>query len=491
MEDSSIKTSLIQKLKIHFSKQMDLTQDHLFSNFIIFTIPIVLLSLLQLLYNTADLLVVDYFGGGYKSFVAVSSNGALINLIIGLFVGIGVGANVVLANAKGSLNKEKGSNTLHSALGISVVFGIAIAIFGYYMSPVILSWMSVGEEVFYLAVDYLQIYFIGVPFLLVFNFGSALLRAMGDSKRPLYALLICGIINVGLNFLFVTVFELDVKGVALATIISEFIQAALVIFFLAHDKDSFVNFKFKKLFRFYPNETKEILINGIPAGVQSLVFSLSNIFIQSSVNSFLYTAMAGNSASSQWEGYVYHVLNGFGVAVVAIVAQNYSKGNEKNLRKIIWYSLATVLTVGLILGVFSVIFRENIIHIFLNTNSVETEAELQEAFDYGCLRLTIICSTYFLCGFMDTEAAYCRGLGHSVTPTIISLFGACLLRIIFILTLFNHVEYFHTLFWLWLTWPISWVITDLMYLFFIPKYRKEAFRKINARKINMEIKEAV
>ena len=467
-----------EKIKKIFGGQMDLTSPHLFRNLLVFTLPIVLLSLLQLIYTEADQLVVDYFGGGYKSFVAVSANGSLINLLIGFFLGISVGANVVIAKARGKNDKERAEKALHSAIFLAIVSGVSSAIIGYFLSPQLLKLMKVHEDVIDKATIYLQVYFIGLPFLMLFNFGSSILRALGDSKRPLYILIICGIANVGLNFLFVIPFKMDVLGVALATIICEFFQAALTIFFLWYNKKSFVRLSFKKIFHFHGVEIRDILFAGIPAGVQSLAFTLSNTFIQTSVNSFGLTTTAGNSAAQQAEAFVYMIMNGFSVAVVSITAQNYGAKNIQNVKRILWYSLGTVTVLGLIVGGLFTLLRDPIISIFLSERSVSNPEELAAAKEVGMSRLTLICMTYFLCGIMDSEAAYCRGLGHSTIPTIITIFGASLLRILFIQTLFRYVEYFHSVEWIWITWTGSWVVTSAMYWLVIPRYRKEAVASI-------------
>jgi len=468
----------LAKFKKIFGGQLDLTDKHLFRNLIVFTLPIVLLTTLQLIYTEADQIVVNYYGGGYKSFVAVSANNPLINLLIGLFVGIAVGANIVIAKARGAGDKEKAERSIQSAILLSIIFGGAAGILGFFVSPYLLDLMKVDPEVKPLATTYLRVYFIGLPFLMIFNYGSSALRALGDSKRPLYVLIICGLLNVGLNFLFVIPCQLDVLGVALATIICEFFQAVLVIVFLVHNKKSFARFHIRKFFSWHGTELREILWAGIPAGAQSLVFTLSNVFIQTFVNGFGLTATAGNSASMQAEAFIYTMMNGFSVAVVSITAQNYGAKNERNLRRILWYSMGTVAVLGLAVGLIFTLLRSQLISIFLNERSVDNAAELAEAKDYGMRRLTLVCMTYFLCGIMDTEAAYCRGLGHTTTPTLIALFGACIFRIVFMETLFRFVPFFHKIEWIWATWTMSWLITDAAYWIVIPRYRKKAFAEI-------------
>ncbi len=467
------------KLKKVLGAQVDLTDRHLFKNLIVFTLPIVLLSLLQLIYTEADQLVVNYYGGGYRSFVAVSTNGPLINLIIALFVGLSVGANVVLAKAKGKDDKEKGERTLHMAMFLSLITGIGAGIIGFFASPSLLKVMKVDESVFDKATTYLRLYFAGLPFLMIFNYGSALLRAMGDSKRPLYTLIIFGIVNIGLNFLFVLAFDMDVAGVGLATVICEAGQAVTIVLFLIFNKHAFVRFSFKKLFKIHGTEIKEILVNGVPAGLQSLAFTFSNVFVQTSINSFGLAVTAGFAASSQVESFIYMIMNGFSVAVVSIAAQNVGAKNKRNINRILWYALGTVTVLGLLVGGIFAIFRKDMISIFLSQNSVDSPEELATAKQMGVERLVFIGLTYFLCGIMDAEGAYCRGLGHSIAPAVISLIGVSVTRILFIETLFRFVPEFHTPEWISYSWALAWVITSASYWIVIPKYRREAMEKID------------
>ncbi len=468
----------LAKLKNMLGGQIDLTGPKLFKNLLLFTLPIVLLSLLQLIYTEADQLVVNYFGGGYRSFVAVSTNGPLINLIIALFLGLSVGANVVMARAKGKGDKVKAERTLHMSMFLSLVVGVGAGIIGFFVSPYLLEIMKVHEEVIDKATTYLRLYFIGLPFLMIFNYGSSILRAMGDSKRPLYTLIIFGVVNVGLNFLFVIPFKMDVLGVGLATVICEAGEAVAILLFLALNKKAYVRFDIKKLFKVHWKEIKDILANGIPAGLQSLAFTLSNVFIQTSINAFGLAITAGFSASSQAENFIYMIMNGFSVAVVSITAQNVGAKNERNIRKILLYSTLTVAVLGLLVGGIFAIFRDEIISIFLSEKSVDSAEELLLAKQMGTERLLIISLTYFLCGIMDTEGAYCRGLGHAISPAIITFFTVSVTRILFIETLFRYVEYFHTPEWVTWSWVVSWVLASAAYWIVIPKYRREAFEKI-------------
>ncbi len=484
-----------QKIKKVFGAQIDLTGPSLFRNLIVFTLPIVLLSLLQLIYTEADQLVVNYYGGGYRSFVAVSTNGPLINLIIALFVGLSVGANVVLAKAVGKNDKEKAERTMHMAMFLSLVTGVTAGVVGFFVSRPLLEVMKVDESVIGKATTYLRLYFIGLPFLMIFNYGSALLRAMGDSKRPLYTLIIFGMVNIGLNFLFVLAFDMDVAGVGLATVICEAGQAITIVLFLIFNKKAFVRFSFKKLFKMHGKEIKEILANGVPAGLQSLAFTFSNVFIQTSINSLGLAVTAGFSASSQAENFIYMIMNGFSVAVVSIAAQNVGAKNERNIKRVLFYALGIVTFLGLLVGGLFAIFRKDIISIFLSENSVESPEELTKATEAGTNRLLFIALTYFLCGIMDTEGAYCRGLGHSLVPAIITLLGVTSVRILFVETLFKLVPYFHTPEWISYSWAVGWAITSIAYWIFIPRYRREAIERIerslpNNKELYMTAQEA-
>ncbi len=468
----------LTKLKNMLGGQIDLTGPKLFKNLLLFTLPIVLLSLLQLIYTEADQLVVNYFGGGYRSFVAVSTNGPLINLIIALFLGLSVGANVVMARAKGKDDKIKAERTLHMSMFLSLVVGVGAGIVGFFVSPYLLEIMKVHDEVIDKATTYLRLYFIGLPFLMIFNYGSSILRAMGDSKRPLYTLIIFGIVNIGLNFLFVIPFKMDVMGVGLATVICEAGEAIAILLFLSLNKKAYVRFDLRKLFKIHGKEIKEILANGIPAGLQSLAFTLSNVFIQTSINSFGLAITAGFSASSQAENFIYMIMNGFSVAVVSITAQNVGAKNERNIRKILLYSTLTVAFLGLLIGGIFALLRDEIISIFLSEKSVDSAEELLLAKQVGTKRLLVISLTYFLCGIMDTEGAYCRGLGHAISPAIITFFTVSVTRILFIETLFRYVEYFHTPEWVTWSWAISWILASSAYWIVIPKYKREAIEKI-------------
>jgi len=468
------------KKRSGWQDEIDLTGGHLFKKMLLFTIPVIISNLLQLVYTSADLLVVDYFGGGAFSMAAVGDNGSLISLIVNTFIGVSVGANVVVASAKGSKEKDKASKALHSSMIVAVILGIFVACFGYRLAPVFLSLMHTPAEIIGLASVYLRIYFLGVPFILIFNFGAAILRAMGDSKRPLLALVVCGLINVGLNLLFVIVFKTDVWGVAVATVISEGLEALLIIYFLIHHKKGFVSMDIKSL-RFDGAVGGEVLKNGLPAGLEFLVFSISNVFIQAQANKFNAFAVSGNTASDNIEGYIFVILEAFAVAVGSVVSQNYGAGNKKNLRKSLLYAFLSITILGLLLGGFAAIFRVNLIGLFIQGS----DAGSQEALKVGTERLVLMGLSYWACAMMDVFSSYLRGIKRPLPPTVVTIICACGLRLVWVYVLYKSIPAMQTLLWLYAAYPFTWAIADLTYLVILPRFNKKADQEIDARSVSV------
>ena len=441
------------------SHEMDMTTGNLFPKILKFAIPLMFTGILQLLFNAADLIVVGQFAENAENSVsAIGSTSSLLNLIINVFMGISVGANVLMAKAFGSRDPEKADRTLHTSILLSLICGAFVGLFGFLFSYQFLIWMGTPASVIDLASIYLKIYFIGTPFNMLYNFGAALLRSLGDTKRPLYYLSIAGVVNVLLNLLLVIVFKLDVAGVAIATITSEAVSAVLV--FLALLKgNSFCKFRFSHC-RIYKEETLELIKIGIPAGIQGSVFSISNVLIQSSVNSFGEVVLAGNTAASNIEGFIYAAMNAIYSASLAFTAQNVGARNFNNIRKTFIDSLILVTIVGASLSALAILFAKPLLGIYINT---------EEAIQYGITRMSYIVIPYFLCGIMDVATGTLRGLGFSISPTIITLFGACIFRIVWIYTAFAA---HHELWVLYISYPISWALTSLIqfgYYFFVRK----------------------
>ncbi len=441
--------------------EMDLTSGNLFKKIFIFSLPIILSGLLQLLYNATDLVVCGKFGSE-NSVGAISATNALINLIIQLFMGLSVGANVLMARCFGANLQEKGQRIVYTAMIMSAVLGVFLGVFGALCSGYFLVWMQTSDTIIGLSTLYLRIYFCGVPFSLIYNFGASLLRAVGDTRRPFYFLAISGVFNVLFNLLFVIVFKMDVAGVALGTVLSQAISAGCVIVCLVKNK-GFFHFSFKEI-RFYKREALEIARVGLPAGLQGAIFSLSNVLIQSSVNSLGDPTVNGNGASGSIEGFVYVTMNSIAQACIAFVSANLGAGKWQNIKKSVTYSCIYVCIFGVSVGVIATLLGKPLLSIYLDE---------VEAIEAGYSRLTVICLTYFLCGLMDVMAYAVRGIGYSVLPTIVSLCGACGLRVLWIFTIFK-LDAMHSLQGLAISYPISWIITFAVHLtVFIVLYIKK------------------
>ena len=426
--------------------EMDMCSGSIFGKMLIFTIPLMLSSMLQLLFNAADIVVVGNFAGD-NSLGAVGSTGSLINLLTNLFIGLSVGVNVLVARYYGSGQKDNLHDTVQTAVTLSFVLGVVVAVFGFFCTPIFLKWMKLEGEILALASVYLRIYFLGMPAVMVYNFGSAVLRAVGDTRRPLFFMILSGIVNVGLNLLFVIVFNMNVAGVAIATVISQTISALLVILCLIIEKGN-IHFDVKHLY-IDKNFLVKILRIGLPAGFQGTLFSLSNVFIQSSVNSFGDITITGNSSAINIEGFVYVAMNAFHQAVISFVSQNIGAGKKERINKITVIGLLLVSSTGLLLGSLANYFGRELLSIY-SRNPAIIEA--------GLIRIRIICSIYFLCGIMDVIVGSLRGLGYSTMPAIVSLLGACVFRLIWLATVFQF-DRWHTVQTIYYSYPISWILT--------------------------------
>ncbi len=444
--------------------EMDMCSGSIMKKMLIFTLPLMFSSILQLLFNAADIVVVGRFAGD-NSLAAVGSTTSLINLLTNLFVGLSIGTNVTAARNYGAKRDEALSRTVHTSITISIISGVILTVIGIFGAKEMLRLMSTPEEIIDLAADYLRIYFAGITASMVYNFGSALLRAIGDTKRPLYYLLTAGGVNVIMNLLFVIVFKMDVSGVALATVISECLSAFLVMRCLMKETGA-IKLIPKKL-RVHKQELGTILRIGLPAGFQGIVFALSNVVIQSSVNLFGNVVVAGNSAAANIEGFVYVAMNSFYQATLSFMSQNFGAGQYKRLNKILVCGEICVIAVGVILGNLAVIFGEPLLSIY--TDSPQVIAA-------GMVRLGYISRVYALCGIMDVLVGALRGIGYSVMPMIVSLVGACGLRLLWIATVFQIPEY-HSVETVYLSYAITWIITASVHLLCYIIVRKRVARK--------------
>jgi len=416
-----------------------------------FSLPLMCSSILQLLFNAADIIVVGRYAGD-NSLAAVGSNAALINLLVNLFMGLSIGSNILAARCCGAGDEDGLSKTVHTSILLALLSGLALAVIGVICAIPILRLMQAPSNILNLAAVYLRIYFLGMPATMLYNFGAALLRAVGDTRRPLYFLTCSGILNVALNLYFVIVWHMDVAGVALATVISQCLSAILVVGCLMREKGA-VHLDLHKL-KLDPLWLRQILRIGVPAGLQGVAFSLSNVVIQSAVNGFGEIVIAGNAAASNIEGFIYVAINSFYQANVAFTSQNLGAGKIGRIRRIFCLALACGMTTGIVCGGLAVLFAPQLLHIYSPSDAV-VEA--------GVARMSIVCLTYALCGLMDVIVGTIRGVGYSVLPMIVTVVGACGLRILWIATVFQ-IPQFHTVQTVYWSYPISWLITFLAHL---------------------------
>lgn len=461
-------------------REIDMCTGNLFKKIIIFCLPLAAMGMLQLFYNAADLLVVSRFGNQEGALGAVGSTSSLINLIVNLFMGLSVGTNVVCARLFGSKEFDRIGRVVHTSILISFITGTVLGIVGFFMAGTLLELMN---NDLYLSKLYLKIYFIGMPFNMVYNFAAAILRAIGDTKRPLYFLSIAGIINIILNLVFVVVFKLGVAGVAIATIVSQIVSCFLIMWTLLKSKECY-RFRFSKL-AIHKRELLEIIKIGLPAGIQSCIFSISNVIIQSSVNSFTINknaVMDGNSAASNIEGFVYTAMNSVYHAALAFTGQNYGAKNQKNIKKVTIYSLIIVTIIALVFGITLFMMGQQILKIYISPTDDSAQAfeNARIALDVGYIRLHYLCLPYFLCGIMDVMVGVLRGLGSSTLPMIVSIVGVCGFRIAWIYLIFRQYTAFtdyHDLNMLYISYPISWIITFLIHLVTYLVYSRKLFKK--------------
>lgn len=426
--------------------EIDMCSGSVFGKMLLFALPLMCSSILQLLFNAADIVVVGRFAGD-NALAAVGSNTALINLLTNLFVGLSVGSNVLTAQYYGAKKDSDLKETVHTSMLLSIYSGVLLTVIGLAGARGLLELMQAPPEVLELAVLYLRIYFLGMTSTMVYNFGSAILRAVGDTKRPLYYLLGAGIVNVVLNLFFVIVCHMGVAGVGVATVISQTISAVLVVHCLVREQGG-IHLELREL-AISKDKLGKIMQIGLPAGFQGTVFSLSNVVIQSAVNSFGNIAVAGNSAAANIEGFVYMAMNAFYQATISFTSQNYGARQYRRIYKILFAGELCVIITGLLLGNIAVFFGNALLGIY------SPSAEVIAA---GMVRMRIICTVYALCGIMDVLVGALRGIGYSIIPMVVSLIGACGLRLLWIATVFQIPEY-HSLSTVYISYPITWTIT--------------------------------
>lgn len=443
------------RMRKRASYEMDMINGPLLGKIIRFSFSLMLTNILQLLYNAADLIIIGQFSGSETAVGAVGATGSLTNLIVNLFIGLSVGVSVLVARGYGTGNRKATQDIVHTSMTLALSSGIIVLAVGMLFSGTFLQLMGTSPAIIEQSKLYLMIYFAGAPFNMIYNFGASVLRATGDTKRPLYFLTLAGLINVILNFIFVYFFDMDVAGVALATIISHAVSAVLIVLCLMK-QDGMCRLELKKL-RIHKDVLIQIIRIGLPASIQSTLFSISNILIQSSINSFdiVFAASgiapytSGSAASANIESFVYMSMNAFYQASLNFTGQNIAAGKFKRMRRILSLSLICVTVVGIFMGGLCLLFGKQLLGIYIPDN--------MEAIGYGYRRLFIICATYWLCGIMDVVVGQLRGLGRSLVPMLVSVIGICVFRILWINTVF---AVYHTWEMLFISYPVSWILTS-------------------------------
>lgn len=449
------------------SEKIDMINGSLMDKILFMAIPIALSSILQQLFNSVDVAVVGRFASDKAAATAaVGCNGPIINLIINLFIGISVGANVVIASHVGRGEKENANKAVHTSMIIAAVSGFILIFAGLITARPMHMWMNTPEEVMDYAVQYLCIYSLGMPFIMLYNFGAAALRAIGDTRRPLYCLIVSGVINAILNMFLVIVFHLDVAGVAIATVISNVISSGMVIFFLLHEKSE-IGLDLKKLTA-DREDIKKILRLGLPTGIQFTIFSISNICIQAALNGFGTDAVAGSAVSLNYEDFVYFGIAAVNQAVVTFTSQNYAAGRYERCRKIFTYGLVESVAICVLMSAVFLMWSDFFISIF----TVEPEVAY-----YASLRLKLILMFNFIECSYEISVAALRGMGYSLVPAVLTVFGTCILRLIWVFTL---CRVFHSFTLLIAVYPISWLVTGVAVTAAYFIIRKKAYGTENA-----------
>ena len=427
---------------------MDMTSGGVFGKLLVFAFPLIATGVLQLLYNAADMIIVGKYDGK-EALAAVGSTGSLVNLLVNLFMGLSVGASVLVAQEYGARNVRGVSEAVHTSMSLSVIAGIMVCLLGLLAARPMLVLMGAPADVLDRSVLYLKIYFLGMPASMIYNYGASIMRGVGDTRRPLVFLALSGLVNVVLNYILVRFFGMGVAGVAIATVVSQVVAAIMVVTSLMRS-DDVIRLELKKL-KIKGSVLLSVLRIGLPAGIQSAVFAISNVIIQSSINSFGSTVMAGCSAAASIEGFVYTSMNSIGQAALTFTGQNYGAKKPERILRVVGCSLTQAVAAGLLVGYTALIFGPQLLSLYNGD---------PEVIEMGMVRMRIICSTHFMCGIMDVLSGAMRGMGYSLVPTLVSLSGACGLRLLWIFTVFAVN---HEMTVLYASYPVTWAFTIVLH----------------------------
>lgn len=445
-------------------RNIDMASGPLLSNMLIFALPIMAMNILQLLFNAADMIVVGRFSGR-EALAAVGATGSLINLIVTLFMGISVGTSVIVAQDHGADRQMDVSRSVHTSIAISIIGGLIVMVVGVIFCKPLLEMMGTPKDIISLSIIYMRIYFLGIPASMIYNFGAAILRAVGDSRRPMYYLFIAGVVNVVLNLIFVVGFNMSVAGVAWATSISQYLSALLIVICLyrSHGAIRFI----PKQMRISRAKLLQILRIGLPAGLQGLLFSISNVMVQSSINTFGSTMVAANSASVNVEGFVATTMTAYYNAAITFTGQNMGAKKYDRIDTIAKICTLFIFTTWIIIGGVSLLFGRQLLRMYTSDSLV---------IELGMERLTIMIAVYFLCGVMNVFPGLTRAMGYSILPMLSTLIGACLMRIVWLATIFAWNP---TPMMIYICYPVTWALAGLgqVAIFF---YARRQIRKRDA-----------
>ena len=451
----------------------DFTEGPLFFRITLFALPIMATGILQVLYNMADSMIVGKFSSDPNALAAVGSTGPVNNLLINLFMGIAIGAGIVVAQNFGAKRYSDVSDAAHTAITFSLFIGIVLGTIGFIISPYILSFIGIRPEFIDQSTLYMRIIMCGLPASSVYNFGASILRSVGDSKTPLIILSLSGLLNVALNLVFVLGFNMSVDGVALATIVSQYLSAVIVVVLLVKRRGEPYSIKFKQL-KIHTRLLKRMLKIGVPSALSSCMYSIANIAIMSAINTFPPASVSAYSISSNIEGITYTSMNCFQQASMTFTGQNYGAKKNDRIKKVFIFSIIQVAFIGILMGQTEILFGEQLANLYINADDPNKALVIAETQDL----LKVMLSCYFLCGIMEVCSGALRGLGYATITLVNSLVFACAVRLIWIYLIFFKVDSLDTMSELVLAFPISWIITNTAHVLCILYiWRKEGIWK--------------
>lgn len=448
--------------------EMNLCEGPLLTQIIIYSLPMMVTNVLQLLFNATDMAVLGIFVND-NAVGAVGATGAIIALITSVFIGLSVGANVLIARFAGEKNTERARKAVGTSVLVSLITGVLLAIVGFFGAHTFLSLMNCEKKLIAMATKYLQIFFLGMPIMMLYNFSAAILRAVGDTFRPMIYLIVGGVANVAFNLFFILVCGLDVEGVAFGTVIAQLISVILALRALIKS-DGYGKFD-KSYFKIYKHELMDLIKIGVPSGIQTSMFSIANVLIQSTVNSL--GATTGNAIASQFDGLIYNAMYAVSQSAIAFTSQNYGARNVKRIRKAMWECMGVATVVSVIIGSLVLILSRELCSIMTNDS---------EVIDIACKRLEIIGSMYFFCGIMDVISSVMRGLGKSTMATVICLLGSCLFRIIWLNTVYKLNPTYEMVMYVY---PVSWLFTILLYMPVVMSILKKTEREFESKELSL------